>query len=69
MSSIIVEGNYGSIDADFHGNYIIIFSSSPYTLQEDLSIDEKIISAGKIVCKGTIFFNPFKFSLLLFSKD
>ena len=41
ISLIIMEGNYGAIDADGYtcnGYYIIKFSSSPYTLQEDLSV-------------------------------
>ena len=36
---VILKGNYGAIDADdtsCHGYYIILYSSSPYTLQEDL---------------------------------
>ena len=41
MYLIIMEGNYGAIDADdstCHIYYIMIFSPSPYTLQADLSI-------------------------------
>ena len=37
MSLVVMEGNYGAIDADdssLHGYYIIKFSSCPYTLQE-----------------------------------
>ena len=55
MYSIIMEGKYGAIDADdslCHGYYIIKSSSSPYTLQSDLSIDGKVISSGEIVCEG-----------------
>ena len=53
-----MEGNYGAIDTDYyscHGCYIIKFSSSPYTLQADLSIDGQVISSGEMVCKGTYF--------------
>ena len=42
ISLIITELNYGTIDADdfaCHGYYIVIGSSSPYTLQADLNID------------------------------
>ena len=42
-----------AIDADdysCHGYYIIKFSSSPYTLQEDLSIDGQVISSGEMLC-------------------
>ena len=50
---IVVEGNYNSIyDDDYicHSYYIIIFSSYPYTLQVDLSIDGQVISSGEMVC-------------------
>ena len=46
MSLILMEGNYGDIDADvssYHGYYIIKFYSSPYTLQSDLSIDNQVV--------------------------
>ena len=63
MSLIITEGNYGAIDSDdstCHGFYIIIFSSSTYTLQSDLSIYGQVISSGKMECKGTYFFNKYQ---------
>ena len=50
MSLIIIEGKYGAIDTDnflCHSYYIIKFSSSPYTLQSDLSIDGHVISSGE----------------------
>ena len=59
MSFIVMEVNYGTIDSDYstcHGYYIIIFSSSPYTLQADLSIDGQVIYSGEIVFEGTYFF-------------
>ena len=59
MSFITMKGDYGAIDTDDssrHGYYIIKFSSLPYTLQADLSIDGKVISSGKIACKGTYIF-------------
>ena len=46
MSLIITKGDYGSIDADdysCHGYYIIRFSLSPYTIQEDMNIDGQVI--------------------------
>ena len=55
---IILKLNYGTIDTDdtpFHGYYIIMFSLSRYTLQEDFNIDVQVISYGEIVCKGTNF--------------
>ena len=59
MSLISMEGKYGAIDTDdysFHGYYIIKFSSSPYTIQADLSIDAKFLSSSEMLCKGTYFF-------------
>ena len=51
---IIMEGNYGAIDADdstCHGYYVIRLSSSIYNLQSDFSIDRQIISSGEMVCE------------------
>ena len=59
MSLIIMEVKYGAIDTDDYscrGYYIIKFYSYPYTLQADLSIDDKVISSGVIVCEGTYLF-------------
>ena len=60
MSLIITEGKYCDIYADgssYHGYYIIKFSSSPYTLQIDLSIDGQYISSGEILFEGTHLFS------------
>ena len=49
VSLIIMEENYSDIDADdstCHGYYNIIFSSSPYTLQADLSMGSQVISSS-----------------------
>ena len=59
ISIIIIEVKYGAIDTDYyscHGYYTIKFSSSPYTLQVDLSIDGQVISSGRILCEGTYLF-------------
>ena len=59
MSLIITEGKYGAIDADDYsclGYFIIKFSSSPYTLQSDLSIYGQVISSVEKVCDGTYSF-------------
>ena len=56
---IIMEGKYYDINADdstCHGYYIIKFSSYPYNLQADLSIDGQVISSGENICEGTYFF-------------
>ena len=55
---IIIEGKYDAIDNDdfsCYSYYIIKFSSFPYTLQEDLSIDKKVIYSGEMVWEGTNF--------------
>ena len=52
MYLIITEGYYGAINAgDYtcHGYYIIKFSSYPYTLQAEFSIDGQFISSGEMV--------------------
>ena len=49
ISLIIMKGKYSDIYADdssSHGYYIIKLSSSPYTLQADLSIDGQFIYSG-----------------------
>ena len=54
-----MEGKYDVIDTDnfsCHSYYIIKFSSSPYTLQADLSIDENVILSGEILFEGTYYF-------------
>ena len=59
MHLIIMEGKYGEIDTNnssCHGYYIIKFSTKPYTLEVDLSIDVQVVSAGNILCDGTYFF-------------
>ena len=46
ISLIAMARKYGAIDTDdssSHGYYIKKFSSSPYTLQADLSIDWQVI--------------------------
>ena len=59
MYLIIIEVNYSTIYDDYstwHGYYIIIFSSSPYTLQADFNIEGQVISSGEIVCEVTYYF-------------
>ena len=58
MSLVISKFNYGAIDAAYTSCkdcYIIIFSSSPYRLQEDLNINWEVISSGDMVCEGNYF--------------
>ena len=47
-----MEWKYGAIDTDYHsyhGYYIIKISPSPYTLQSDFIIDERVISSGEML--------------------
>ena len=65
---IIMEGNYGTIyDDDYtcHGYYIIIFSSSPYNLQEYFSIDGQVISSGEMVREGTYLFQSISMIIIM----
>ena len=60
MSLVIMEGIYGSIDADYsscHGYYIVKISSYPYTFQADLSIDGQVISFGEVLYEVTYLFS------------
>ena len=70
MSLIITEGKYGDIYANYyscHSYYIIKFSSYPYNLQADLSIDGKVISSGEMVCEVT-FFQSISILVIMFYK-
>ena len=59
MPLIVTEGNYSAIKYDdftCHGWYIARFSSSLYTLQDNLSIDFHVVSSGEMVCEGNVSF-------------
>ena len=59
MSLMIIEVNYSTIDDDYstcRGYYIIILSSSQYTLRSDLNIDGQVIYSGEMVCEGNYYF-------------
>ena len=48
----------GTIDTDsrkYHGYSMVEFSSSPYTLQENKTIDDKVIESGELVSNGRYF--------------
>ena len=56
ISLIIIEGNYGAIDADdftCNGYYIIRNSLSLYTLQAELNVAGQVIYSGEMVCEVT----------------
>ena len=50
------DGDIYNDDYSLHGYYIIKFSSSPYTLQEDLIFNGQAIYSGGMVCEGTYLF-------------
>ena len=59
MYLIIIEREYGAIDTDddlYYGYYIIKFSSFPFTLQADWSIELQVVLSSETVCKGTYLF-------------
>ena len=69
MSLVSIEGNYGAIDADdstCKSYYIIRISSSPYTLQSDLSIYGQVIYSGEMVCEVTYFFQSISILIIIF---
>ena len=55
MASLVESGTYGDINTTYtstNGFYVIIFTSGAYTLQENTTIDEKIITSGELVVKA-----------------
>ena len=55
MESLVESGTYGAInttDTPTNGFYVIMFTSGAYTLQENTTIDGKIITAGELVVKA-----------------
>ena len=51
-------GSVGAIDADnkhSHGYYIFGFSSSPQTLQQNKTIDARVIDPGGLLANGRYF--------------
>ena len=54
MASLVWSGTYGTIkttDTSTNGFYVIMFTSGAYTLQENTTIDGKIISSGELIVK------------------
>ena len=52
MASLVESGKYVAInttDTSTNGFYVIMFTSGAYTLQENTTIDGKIIIAGELV--------------------
>ena len=52
MASLVESGKYGAInttDTSTNGFYVIFFASGAYTLQENTTIDGKILISGELV--------------------
>ena len=55
MTSLVESGKYGAInttDTETNIFYVIMFTSEAYTLQDNTTIDGKIITAGELVVKA-----------------
>ena len=55
MSPLVESRKYGSInttDTETNGFYVIMFTSEAYTLQDNTTIDGKIITSGELVVKA-----------------
>ena len=55
MVSLVESGKYGAInttDTATNGFYVIVFTLEAYTLQDNTTIDVKIITAGGLVVKA-----------------
>ena len=55
MASLVESSEYGAIntsDTTTNGFYVIMFTSESYTLQDNTTIDGKIITAGELVVKA-----------------
>ena len=54
MASLVESGKYGAInttDTSTNGFYVIMFTLRAYRLQENITIDGKIITSGELVVK------------------
>lgn len=52
ISQLILVVSIGEIYADYkisYGYYLVEFTSLPFTLQENMTIDGKVLDLGKIV--------------------
>eukprot|EP00957_Ditylum_brightwellii_P113269 8636896-Ditylum_brightwellii.AAC.1 len=55
MSAIVNGNNFGAVntsDPKTEGFYIVKFASLPYTLQENLEVDNGLIKEGLLVCEA-----------------
>ena len=54
MTSLLETGTYVAINTTYtstNGFYVIMFTSGAYTIEENTTIDGKIITAGELVVK------------------
>ena len=60
MASSVQSGKYGAINTTNRATnvfYVIMFKSEAYTLQDNTTIDGKIITAGGLVVKARYIFS------------
>ena len=60
MASLVEYGKYGATnttDTTTNGFYAIMFTPEAYTLQDNTTIDGKIITAGELVVKAQYLFS------------
>ena len=56
---VISKVTFGAINDEYkscHSYCIIIFTSNPFTLQEEFTVDGKLISSGIVLYECTYFF-------------
>ena len=55
MGAMVNENNFGAVntnDPKAKGFYIVKFTSFPYTLQENIEVDNNLSKEGSLVCKA-----------------
>eukprot|EP00957_Ditylum_brightwellii_P180175 13724417-Ditylum_brightwellii.AAC.1 len=55
MGAMVNENNFGAVnknDPKAKGFYIVKFTSLPYTLKENIEVDNDLIKDGSLVCKA-----------------
>ena len=58
MALLVESGKYGAInttDRATNGFYVIMFTSEAYKIQDNTTIDRKIITTGELVVKAQLF--------------
>ena len=55
MSALVQNEKYGTINTAYptkNGYYIINFSSEPYTLQDNKTVNKQVIKSGELIIKA-----------------